>query len=516
MPSLAASTSRPSRPGRARPSCRTRGRVGRKLFSANQSIVVGVAGQHRAVRRRAAHAGRAHLRPDDAVHQRGLPGAGGADQGDEDRRGGPAHPGQQVVVDLAEELAAFGLGLGGTGDLEDERDRGDPLPEVEQGGLEQARVNPDVRLSGGPGPDRGDGRGVNGLRGNGGLGLGRAARGSEGAGLAGSGRDGRELLSHGPGLRGLGLRRARAARTRAGRPRAARARAGRARAARLGLGGLGLRGLGLGGLGLGGLGSRILRRARWPPASRRGTGRSRARRSRAGRFRAARSRAAAAVSGGVTAGGASGGGVSRDAGERLPRERPPRERLPRGARGRPRSGCGPYSHPLRQHYCFDRDQQCYPVCPIQSAETAIPAETPGMTALLAAIGSARRMRAIATDWHPGRTPLGIPVQPSRDRHPHYAPDPHHRRQYHWSHGSRQGDQAQRPRQHPGRTRRARRRRRRRSRHALTFHRCNVLLNTPRKPRRANRGSPGLLGRGATSLIAWHAEFIPSVRQSHRA
>ena len=41
MPSLAASTSSPSRPGRARPSCLTRGSVGRKLFSANQSMSSG-------------------------------------------------------------------------------------------------------------------------------------------------------------------------------------------------------------------------------------------------------------------------------------------------------------------------------------------------------------------------------------------------------------------------------------------------------------------------------------------
>ena len=41
MPSLAARTSRPSRPGRARPSCLTRGSVGRKLFSANQSMSSG-------------------------------------------------------------------------------------------------------------------------------------------------------------------------------------------------------------------------------------------------------------------------------------------------------------------------------------------------------------------------------------------------------------------------------------------------------------------------------------------
>jgi hypothetical protein len=36
MPSLAASTSSPSRPGLARPSWRTRGSVGRNMFSANQ------------------------------------------------------------------------------------------------------------------------------------------------------------------------------------------------------------------------------------------------------------------------------------------------------------------------------------------------------------------------------------------------------------------------------------------------------------------------------------------------
>ena len=41
MPSVAASTSSPSRPGRARPSWRTRGRLGRKLFSANHSTSSG-------------------------------------------------------------------------------------------------------------------------------------------------------------------------------------------------------------------------------------------------------------------------------------------------------------------------------------------------------------------------------------------------------------------------------------------------------------------------------------------
>ena len=41
IPSLAASTSRPSRPGLARPSWRTRGSVGRNMFSANQPMSSG-------------------------------------------------------------------------------------------------------------------------------------------------------------------------------------------------------------------------------------------------------------------------------------------------------------------------------------------------------------------------------------------------------------------------------------------------------------------------------------------
>src|SRR5581483_9804039 len=108
--------------------------------------VVRVAGQHRTVRGGPAYAGRADLGTDDAVDQGGLARAGGADERDQDGRGGPADPRQQVVVNLAEELGAFGLDLVGAVDLEDERDGGDPLSEVEQGGLEKARVHADVRL----------------------------------------------------------------------------------------------------------------------------------------------------------------------------------------------------------------------------------------------------------------------------------------------------------------------------------------------------------------------------------
>ena len=87
----------------------------------------------------------ADLGADDAVHQRRLAGAGRADERHEQRRGRLADPGQQVVVDLAEQLGAFGGDLFGAGDVEHERNGGDPLAQVQQGRFEQARVNPDPR-----------------------------------------------------------------------------------------------------------------------------------------------------------------------------------------------------------------------------------------------------------------------------------------------------------------------------------------------------------------------------------
>jgi len=62
--------------------------------------------------------------------------------------------------------------------------------------------------------------------------------------------------------------------------------------------------------------------------------------------------------------------------------------------------------------------------------------------------------------------------------------------------------------------------RRSRRHALTFH-LSISLTSSSKPR-GNPGVPirvslGCLGRsGSTSLIAWHAEFIPFVRWLPRA
>ncbi len=113
--------------------------------------VVGVAGEHRGVGGRPPDAGEAHLRADDAVHQRRLAGACRADERDQDRRRALADPRQQVVVDLAEQLGAFRLHVGGTREVKDQRNGGDPLPEVEQGSLKQPRVHPDPRLMPGAG-----------------------------------------------------------------------------------------------------------------------------------------------------------------------------------------------------------------------------------------------------------------------------------------------------------------------------------------------------------------------------
>jgi hypothetical protein len=58
------------------------------------------------------------------------------------------------------------------------------------------------------------------------------------------------------------------------------------------------------------------------------------------------------------------------------------------------------------------------------------------------------------------------------------------------------------------------RRSRRSRHALTFHRWNVLLKTLAETPAGQSVFLQVSWAGATSLIAWHAEFISFVRQSH--
>ena len=168
-------SARPGQPFLADP-----GQGGQEVVLGEPVDVIGVAGQDRAVGRRPAHAGCAHVGTDDAVHQGRLPGTCGADQGYQHGRGGPADPGQQVVVDLAEKLGAFGLHLGRTVDLEHQRHGRDPLAQVEQSRLEQPRVHPHVGLGGRVGPPArpGGGRGRR-RRGSGGWrGIARGERGS--------------------------------------------------------------------------------------------------------------------------------------------------------------------------------------------------------------------------------------------------------------------------------------------------------------------------------------------------
>ena len=142
MPSLAASTRSPSRPDRASPSWRTRGTVGRNTFSANQSASSGwqastglfVVGRRIPVALTWA--------PDDAVDQRRLARAGRAHQRDQDGGLGLADPGQEIVVDLAEQLAPLRPGGFRALGLIDQVHVHDPAPEREQGRLELPGIDP--------------------------------------------------------------------------------------------------------------------------------------------------------------------------------------------------------------------------------------------------------------------------------------------------------------------------------------------------------------------------------------
>src|SRR6201999_2993228 len=80
------------------------GQGGQEVVLSEPVDVVGVTGQDGTVRGGAADAGRAHVCAHDAVDQSGLARSGGANQGDQDGRGGLPDSGQQVVVDVAEQL----------------------------------------------------------------------------------------------------------------------------------------------------------------------------------------------------------------------------------------------------------------------------------------------------------------------------------------------------------------------------------------------------------------------------
>ena len=110
------------------------GQPGEDAVALEPGGVVGVVDEHRGGRRRPQHARPADLLPDDRVDQGGLAGPGrAADDGEQRRVEGP-QPGQDVVVELGEQLAPSGLGAGASGDVEGQRRSHDLLPQNLDGG----------------------------------------------------------------------------------------------------------------------------------------------------------------------------------------------------------------------------------------------------------------------------------------------------------------------------------------------------------------------------------------------
>ncbi len=77
--------------------------VGEYVRLAEPLGVVGMAHQHRGSRRRSQYPGRAHGRADETVHQGRLAGTGRAADDDEQGSVEPAEPGEEVVVELADD-----------------------------------------------------------------------------------------------------------------------------------------------------------------------------------------------------------------------------------------------------------------------------------------------------------------------------------------------------------------------------------------------------------------------------
>ena len=99
----------------------------------NQRHVVGVADQHGRAGGGAQHPGGGDLRADQAVDQRRLARAGGAADDGEQRGVEAAQPGEDVVVELADELGPGLAGPRGAGDVELETGRGGGLAQGDEG-----------------------------------------------------------------------------------------------------------------------------------------------------------------------------------------------------------------------------------------------------------------------------------------------------------------------------------------------------------------------------------------------
>ena len=106
--------------------------------------IVRVTGEHRAVRGWPADARRADLAADDAVQQRGLASPGRAHHGDQDGRAGLPEAREQIVVDLADHLLAFRPGRLDTGEVKKQLCPADRIAELQQRGLQLARIDADV------------------------------------------------------------------------------------------------------------------------------------------------------------------------------------------------------------------------------------------------------------------------------------------------------------------------------------------------------------------------------------
>ena len=117
----------------------TRVRPGSIALGEEGAGVVRVVHEHGRAGGRPQDAGAGHLAPRDGVDQRRLAGAGGAADDGEQRGVEPAQPGQQVVVELAEQRLALGAGVLDVRHLERQREARD-LGAQALGGAEQVAL----------------------------------------------------------------------------------------------------------------------------------------------------------------------------------------------------------------------------------------------------------------------------------------------------------------------------------------------------------------------------------------
>ena len=125
------------------------GQLGQHAGVGEPLHVVGVADQHGRAGGGAQHPGRGDLLADQGVHQRRLAGPGGAADDGEQRGVEAAQPGEDVVVELVDDLGPGLAGPRGTGDVELETCRGGSLAQGDEGVGEGATRRRDGGKAGG-------------------------------------------------------------------------------------------------------------------------------------------------------------------------------------------------------------------------------------------------------------------------------------------------------------------------------------------------------------------------------